>query len=187
MPCWPVRKAARPAVQLLLAVVVEEARCPPCAMRSMFGVVVAHQAVAVGADVGDADVVAEDDEDVRLVPCSRLSWARAGLGAAAGVMADAAARAEPPRSRLRRFRLVASAFRLVSSPVMFSLCLRSLLIRLLLRLRPFAVGSGSAIQSLIHFSSNGGAFLDAAGHFFGNRNVARARAPQSGPPSGLVA
>ena len=35
-------------------------------MRSMFGRLVAHQAVAVGADVGDADVVAPDDEDVRL-------------------------------------------------------------------------------------------------------------------------
>ena len=28
---------------------------------------VAHQAVAVGADIGDADVVAPDDEDVRLL------------------------------------------------------------------------------------------------------------------------
>ena len=38
---------------------------------------VAHQPVAVGADVGDADVVAPDDEDVRL-GCGGLdgSWSR---------------------------------------------------------------------------------------------------------------
>ena len=39
---------------------------PSRAMRSMFGVLVAHQAAQVGADVRDADVVAEDDQDIRL-------------------------------------------------------------------------------------------------------------------------
>ena len=32
---------------------------------------VAHQAVAVAAEIGDADVVAEDDEDVRLLAARR--------------------------------------------------------------------------------------------------------------------
>ena len=63
MPCWPVRNAARPAVQRLLAVVVEEADALLGDAIDV-GRLVAHQAVAVGADVGDADVVAEDDEDV---------------------------------------------------------------------------------------------------------------------------
>ena len=66
MPCWPVRNAARPAVQRLLAVVVQEADALVGDAVDV-GRLVAHQAVAVGADVGDADVVAEDDEDVRLV------------------------------------------------------------------------------------------------------------------------
>ena len=60
----------------LLAVVVEEA-------DALFGDavdvgrLVAHQAVAVGADVGDADVVAEDDQDVRFVS-RRLGFAACG-------------------------------------------------------------------------------------------------------------
>ena len=49
----------------LLAVVVQEAEAFLGDAVDV-GRLVAHQAVAVGADVGDADVVAEDDEDVRL-------------------------------------------------------------------------------------------------------------------------
>ena len=51
-------------------------------MRSMFGRA-AHHAVRVGADVPHADVVAEDDEDVRLLavlPC-RVAAGIAGCGA----------------------------------------------------------------------------------------------------------
>ena len=55
----------------LLAVVVEEAHALLGDAVDV-GRLVAHQAVAVGADVGDADVVAEDDEDVRLVACAGL-------------------------------------------------------------------------------------------------------------------
>ena len=46
---------------------------------------VAHQAVGVGADVGDADIVAPDDEDIRLAAGGR--GRRAG---AAGAVAGAA-------------------------------------------------------------------------------------------------
>ena len=60
-----MRNAARPAVQLL-AVVMQEADAffaDAVDVRRF----VAHQSVAVGADVGDADIVAEDDEDVRFL------------------------------------------------------------------------------------------------------------------------
>ena len=39
----------------------------------MFGVLIAHQAEAVGADVGLADIVAPDDHDVRLLVLSE-AW-----------------------------------------------------------------------------------------------------------------
>ena len=63
----------------LLAVVVQE---PDAFAADAVDVrrLVAHQAVRVGADVGDADVVAEDDEDVRLA--GRRRRAGAGVGAA---------------------------------------------------------------------------------------------------------
>ena len=66
MMCWPVRNAERPAVHDLLAVILEETNAflaDAVDVRRF----VAHQAVAVGADVGDADVVAPDDEDVGLL------------------------------------------------------------------------------------------------------------------------
>ena len=53
-------------MQRLLAVVVEEADALLGDAVDV-GRLVAHQAVAVGADVADADVVAEDDEDVGLI------------------------------------------------------------------------------------------------------------------------
>ena len=53
-------------MQRLLAVVVEEAK-PFLGDAIDVGRFIAHQAVAVGADVGDADVVAPDDEDVGLL------------------------------------------------------------------------------------------------------------------------
>ena len=64
MPCWPVSNAARLGGARLLAVVVEE--LDPFAsdaidVRSL----VTHEPVGVGTDIRDADVVAEDDEDVR--------------------------------------------------------------------------------------------------------------------------
>ena len=58
------RRAAGGAA--LLAVVVQEANAFLGDAVDV-GRLVAHQAVAVGADVGDADVVAEDDEDVRFL------------------------------------------------------------------------------------------------------------------------
>ena len=40
------------------------------------GRLVAHQAVGVGADVRDADIVAPDDEDVRFAPGRSRRWLR---------------------------------------------------------------------------------------------------------------
>ena len=65
MPCWPVRNAARPGRAGLLAVIMEEAEALLGDAVDV-GRLVAHQAVAVAAEVGDADVVAEDHQDVRL-------------------------------------------------------------------------------------------------------------------------
>ena len=50
IPCWPVRNAARPAVQLL-AVVLEETEALVGDAVDI-GRLVAHQAIAVGADIG---------------------------------------------------------------------------------------------------------------------------------------
>ena len=60
-------KAARPAVQRLLAVIVGEQRALVGDAVDV-GRAVAHHAAVVGADVPVADVVAHDDEDVRLWP-----------------------------------------------------------------------------------------------------------------------
>ena len=61
---------------------------------------VAHQAVRVGADVGKPDVVAEDDQDVRLV--ARLRLAGALRTGATDANADAAASVVLREGRLRR-------------------------------------------------------------------------------------
>ena len=64
-PCWPVMNDARPAVQLCSRVVVGEDHA---LLGDAVDVrrAVAHQPVRVGADVRLADVVAPDDDDVRL-------------------------------------------------------------------------------------------------------------------------
>ena len=49
----------------LLGVVLQEANSL-LANPVNVGRFVAHQPIAIGADIGDADVVAEDDQDVRL-------------------------------------------------------------------------------------------------------------------------
>ena len=76
---------------------------------------VAHQAVRVGADIGDADIVAPDDEDVRLAAGrsgrrGRAAGAAAGAAGAAfcacasapDVIAAAATSVEVPSRMLRR-------------------------------------------------------------------------------------
>ena len=85
----------------LLAVVVEE---PDALSRDAVDVgrFVAHQPVAVGADVGDADVVAEDDEDVGLAPTRRRFCACACSTRALVPSAPMVASAVPARSILRR-------------------------------------------------------------------------------------
>ena len=86
----------------LLGVVVDEHHAflgDPVDVRRL----VAHQAVRIGADVGKPDVVAEDDEDVRLLPdaagCACACALRTG---ATDPNADAAASVVLPRRRLRR-------------------------------------------------------------------------------------
>ena len=82
---------------------------------------VAHQAVRVGADIRDADIVAPDDEDIGL---AAGRTAGAGVGAAGGgcrrgllacasapeVIAAAATSADEPSRMLRRLRAWSSAF-----------------------------------------------------------------------------
>jgi hypothetical protein len=70
MPCWPVRNAARPAVHDLLAVIVEEHDAVAGDAVDVRRVV-AHQPMRIRADVRYPDVVAVDDEDVRLGSCVR--------------------------------------------------------------------------------------------------------------------
>ena len=70
MPCWPVRNADAAGRAGLLAVVLQEPE-PFLADAVDVRRLVAHQAVAVGADIGDADVIAADDEDVGLRACRR--------------------------------------------------------------------------------------------------------------------
>ena len=63
---WPVMKAERPAVQLCWRVVGHEL---PAFLRQPVDVrrAVSHHALVVGAEVPDADVIAHDDQDVRLL------------------------------------------------------------------------------------------------------------------------
>ena len=70
------RRAARGA--RLLAVVVQELDALAADAVDVRGLV-AHQAVGIGADVGDADVVAPDDEDVRLAAAAALRLLRLRL------------------------------------------------------------------------------------------------------------
>ena len=74
---WPVMKAARPGGAALLAVPVGEQRTLGGDAVDV-GRLVAHHAVVVGADVELADVVAPDDDDVRLLRVLRRSrrWPR---------------------------------------------------------------------------------------------------------------
>ncbi len=76
---WPVMKAARPAVQLCWPYAVGEDRALLGDAVDV-GRAVAHHALVVGADVPVADVVAQDDQDVRLLG-GRLGG---GLGAGGG-------------------------------------------------------------------------------------------------------
>ena len=97
---WPVRNAARPAVQLCCPYQSVNI-APSRPIRSMFGRPVAHRPVVVDARVPPADVVAPQDQDVRLAVRHRASsladhadW-RAGSRSGAGRMgirSDAAAR-----------------------------------------------------------------------------------------------
>ena len=95
------RRAARRA--RLLAVVVEELDALAADAVDVGGLV-AHQAVGIGADVRNADVVAEDDEDVglarrrrRLLLCACATWTGAPAPSA-----EAAASVVLPSRILRR-------------------------------------------------------------------------------------
>jgi hypothetical protein len=72
---------------------------------------VAHEALGVRAEVRNADVVAPDDEDVRLLAagrCCRLL--RLPRKDAVAVIADAAASVVPPSRMLRRFSACSCGF-----------------------------------------------------------------------------
>ena len=77
----PVMNAARPAVQLCWP--YQSVKSAPSLGDAVdVGRLVAHHAVVVGADVELADVVAPDDEDVRLGgggPRRNLGWGGRGL------------------------------------------------------------------------------------------------------------
>ena len=55
---WPVIKDEPTGRAALLGIVVGEHVHLRLAIRSMFGRLVAHQAVTVGTDIGDTDIVA---------------------------------------------------------------------------------------------------------------------------------
>src|SRR6185436_8089969 len=72
-PMLPGQKRRPTGRTGLLAVVVQKTQA---IFRNSIDVrrVISHQPVAVAAQVGDADVIAEDDENVRLLVLGRGGW-----------------------------------------------------------------------------------------------------------------
>src|SRR5262249_37031536 len=104
----PVAKSTRPLQTLRKSQLMPSWSAPACVEVGKYrafsgnavdvGRAIAHHAPIVGADIPVADVITEDDKDIRLAPgsCACAVWADV-------CSADAAASVVPARRMLRRF------------------------------------------------------------------------------------